>query len=497
MWRMSESLLHQPLSHLLSITDVDASRVPAQWARRVRRVHFVGIGGAGMGGIAEVLHTLGFEVSGSDARASNMTRHLERLGVPVHIGHDSGHVVGCGLLVRSTAIDEDNPEVVAARVAHVPVVPRAQMLAELMRLRLGIAVAGTHGKTTTTSLVASVLAEGGLDPTYVVGGRLNASGVNARLGIGRYLVAEADESDGTFLLLQPVMSVVTNIDADHMETYGGDFSRLKTAFLEFLHHLPFYGRAIVCGDDPTLSAMLPDIAKPVVTYGLGENVELQARDVRADGTSTHFVVVENDAEPLPVTLSLPGEHNVRNALAAIAVARLVGVDDGAVQRALAGFQGIDRRLQVHGARQLACGEILLVDDYAHHPTELVATLSAARAAWPQRRVVVVFQPHRFSRTRDLFEDFAQALSDVDALVMLEVYSAGEEPISGADARALCRAIRSRGRVEPVFADGIETLPEVLEDLLGDGDVLLTLGAGDVGSVPGMLAARWPAVEANA
>ena len=496
---MADSSLQPPplsplLSHLLSITDADASRVPAQWTRRVRRVHFVGIGGAGMGGIAEVLHTLGFEVSGSDARDSNMTRHLSRLGVGVFIGHDAAHVHGCGLLVRSTAIHEDNPEIAAARAAHVPVVPRAQMLAELMRLRLGIAVAGTHGKTTTTSLVASVLAEGGLDPTYVVGGRLNASGVNARLGAGRYLVAEADESDGTFLLLQPVMSVVTNIDADHMETYGGDFARLKAAFLEFLHHLPFYGRAIICGDDPTLAEMLPDIAKPVVTYGLNDDVELRAVDVRADGTRTHFSVVEGGTDKLPVTLNLPGVHNVRNALAAIAVARLVGVDDAAVQRALQGFQGIDRRLQGYGNRQLAGGQILLVDDYAHHPTELAATLSATRAAWPQRRVVVAFQPHRFTRTRDLFDDFAQVLSGADALVMLEVYAAGEVPIAGADSRALCRAIRSRGRVEPVFADSLETLPEVLEAVLHDGDVLLTLGAGDIGSVPATLAARWPVVE---
>jgi UDP-N-acetylmuramate--alanine ligase len=494
---VSEPLLHPPLSHLLSITDADASRVPAQWARRVRRVHFVGIGGAGMGGIAEVLHTLGFEVSGSDARESNMTRHLQRLGAKVFIGHDVGHVHGCGLLVRSTAISEDNPEIVAARATHVPVVPRAQMLAELMRLRLGIAVAGTHGKTTTTSLVASVLAEGGLDPTYVVGGRLNASGVNARLGVGRYLVAEADESDGSFLLLQPVMSVVTNIDADHMETYGGDFARLKAAFLEFLHHLPFYGRAVICADDPTLADLLLDIAKPVVTYGLNDDAELRAIDVRADGTRMHFVVVEGDAEPLPVTLNLPGVHNVRNALAAIAVARLVGVDDAAVQRALQGFQGIDRRLQVYGNRQLATGQILLIDDYAHHPTELAATLSAARAAWPDRRIVIAFQPHRFSRTRDLFDGFAQVLSDADTLVMLDVYAAGEAHITGADSRALCRAIRSRGRVEPVFSDSIETLPGVLEAVLCDGDVLLTLGAGDIGLVPATLAARWPVVEERA
>ena len=491
---MPESLPTQSLAQLLSVTQVDANRVPEEWSRRVRRLHFVGIGGAGMGGIAEVLHTLGFEVSGSDLNASHMTRRLQALGVTVHIGHDAAHVHGCGLLVRSTAIGDDNPEMVAARIAHVPVVPRAQMLAELMRLRLGIAVAGTHGKTTTTSLVASVLAEGGLDPTYVVGGQLNASGVNARLGEGRYLVAEADESDGSFLFLQPIVSVVTNIDADHMETYGGDFSRLKATFLEFLHHLPFYGRAIVCGDDETLMEMLPDIAKPVVTYGLNEGVDVRAVDVQSDGTRTHFVVQEVDRAPLSVTLNLPGLHNVQNALAAVAVARLVGVHDDAVQRALEGFQGIDRRFQTYGERTTPNGQVLLVDDYAHHPTALAATLQAARSAWPTRRMVVVFQPHRFSRTRDLFEDFAQVLSDTDALVMMEVYAAGEATIAGADARALCRGIRSRGRVEPIFADSFESLPQVLEAVLQDADVLLILGAGNIGSLPATLIERWPSAQ---
>jgi len=488
----------EALTHLLSAAEADASRVPAEWARRVRRIHFVGIGGAGMGGIAEVLHTLGFQVSGSDSHAGNMTRHLERLGVRVHIGHDAALVAGCGLLVRSTAISEDNPELAAARELHVPVVPRAQMLAELMRLRLGIAVAGTHGKTTTTSLVASLLAEGGLDPTYVVGGRLNASGVNARLGVGRYLVAEADESDASFLLLQPVMAVVTNIDADHMETYAGDFARLKSTFLEFLHHLPFYGRAVLCADDPTLSAMLPDIAKPVVTYGVDDpHAELRAVDIRADGTRTHFVVENGSAPPLPVTLNLPGMHNVRNALAAVAVARLVGVHDAAVKRGLESFQGIARRLQVYGERQTPAGSVLLVDDYAHHPTEIAATLQAARAAWPGRRIVVAFQPHRYTRTRDLIEDFAASLSEADALLVLEVYAAGETPIAGADARTLCRAIRARGRVDPVFVTGVPALPEVLDGVLAHDDVLLTLGAGDIGTLPGSLAQAWPALEGSA
>jgi len=484
----------EALSHLLSAAESDATRVPAEWARRVRRIHFVGVGGAGMGGIAEVLHTLGFEVSGSDASASNMTRRLAALGVAVHVGHAPDLVNGCGLLVRSTAIAHDNPELVAAREAHIPVVPRAQMLAELMRLRLGIAVAGTHGKTTTTSLVASLLAEGGLDPTYVVGGRLIASGVNARLGAGRYLVAEADESDASFLLLQPVMAVVTNIDADHMETYGGDFARLKATFLEFLHHLPFYGRAVLCADDPTIAAMLDEIAKPVVTYGLDPSAELRAVDVCADGTRTHFTVENGTAAPLPVTLNLPGLHNVRNALAAVAVARLVGVDDTAVKRGLEGFQGIARRLQDCGERAAPVGSVRVVDDYAHHPTELAATVQAVRAAWPGRRVVAVFQPHRYTRTRDLFEDFASALGDVDVLLVLEVYAAGEEPIAGADARTLCRAVRSRGRVEPVFVDPLEALPDVLDGILADGDLVLTLGAGNVGGVPATLCALWPGVE---
>ena len=487
----------EALPHLLSLADSDASRVPSEWARRVRRIHFVGIGGAGMGGIAEVLHTLGFQVSGSDARASNMTRHLERVGVAIHVGHDAALVEGCGLLVRSSAIAEDNPELIAARAAHVPVVPRAQMLAELMRLRLGIAVAGTHGKTTTTSLVASVLAEGGLDPTYVVGGRVNASGVNARLGAGRYLVAEADESDASFLLLQPVMAVVTNIDADHMETYGGDFERLKSTFLDFLHHLPFYGRAVLCSDDETVAGLLPAVAKPVVTYGLEAGAEIRGTRIRADGTRTHFVVENGTAPALPVTLNLPGRHNVRNALAAIAVARLVGVDDAAVARALAGFQGIARRLQSHGERRAPGGTVRLVDDYAHHPREIAATLEAARAAWPERRVVAAFQPHRYTRTRDLMEDFAAALGDADAVVVLEVYPAGEVAIAGADGRTLCRAIRTRGKVDPVFVPELAEARAVLADVLHDGDVLLTLGAGDIGNLPGELTAAWPAAEARA
>jgi UDP-N-acetylmuramate--alanine ligase len=476
----------ESIKNLLSATQPDASRVPVEWARSVRRVHFTGIGGAGMGGIAEVLHTLGFEVSGSDIGANAMTRHLGERGVNIFIGHDAAHVQGCGLVVRSTAIGDDNVEMVAARELHVPVVPRAQMLAELMRLRLGIAVAGTHGKTTTTSLVASVLAEGGLDPTYVIGGRLIASGANARLGQGRYLVAEADESDASFLLLSPVMSVVTNIDADHMDTYGGDFEQLKATFMEFLHHLPFYGRAVLCLDDPVVAELLPSIAKPVVTYGIDSAADLRAVDIRADGTRTHFVVENGSAAPMPVTLNLPGLHNVQNALAAVAVARLVGVSDDSVQRGLSAFRGIGRRLQQYGTLRTPGGRVLLVDDYAHHPRELAATLQAVRAAWPDRRLVLVFEPHRYSRTRDLFEDFTQVLSQADVLLVLEVYPAGEAPIAGADARTLCRAVRGRGRVDPVFVSDLDAVQAALCDVTREGDLVLTAGAGSIGGVPARL-----------
>jgi UDP-N-acetylmuramate--alanine ligase len=384
--------------------------------KRVRRVHFIGIGGAGMGGIAEVLHTLGFQVSGSDIGVNAMTRRLEGLGVCIDIGHDAHHVEGCEVVVITTAIAEDNAELVSARERHIPVVPRAQMLAELMRFRHGIAVAGTHGKTTTTSLVASVLAEGGLDPTYVIGGRLIGSGVNARLGASRYLVAEADESDASFLCLQPMMAVVTNIDADHLETYGGDFQRLTQTFLDFLHRLPFYGQAVLCYEDPT--------------YGFSDEADVYATDVHHQGTRSHFRVHHRDRDDChDMVLSLPGRHNVLNALAAIAVARELDVDDGAVGRALAGFQGIARRSQDYGQRLSPAGHITLVDDYAHHPREIAATLQAARSSWPERRLVVVFQPHRYTRTRDLFEDFSQVLSEVDALVMLDVYPAGETPVA--------------------------------------------------------------------
>ncbi|MCP5150553.1 MAG: UDP-N-acetylmuramate--L-alanine ligase [Ectothiorhodospiraceae bacterium] len=459
--------------------------------RRVRRVHLVGIGGAGVGGIAEVLHTLGFAVSGSDLRDSNMTRRLRALGVTVWVGHAAEHVDGCDVLVVSSAVAEDNPELEAARARHIPVVPRAQMLAELMRFRYGIAVAGTHGKTTTTSLVASVLSEGGLDPTYVIGGRLNRGGTNARLGAGSYLVAEADESDASFLFLQPMMAVVTNVDADHMSTYGGEFTRLRAAFLEFLHHLPFYGLAVLCHDDATIRDLLPEVAKPVLTYGFDRRADLRATHVRQSGLRTRFRVAR-PGEPrwLDVQLNLPGRHNVQNALAAIGIAMELEVPEEAILSALAGFEGIGRRLQLHGDIDLGGARITLVDDYAHHPRELAATLQAARAAWPDRRLLVVFQPHRYSRTRDLFEDFAQVLAEVEALVVLEVYPAGESPIAGADARALCRAVRARGRVDPVFCPRVDNLADLLPDIVADGDVVLTLGAGDIGTAAPELAARW-------
>jgi len=472
----------------------NAGHAPADhdvWMRRVRRVHFIGIGGAGMGGIAEVLHTLGFEVSGSDLHANAMTQRLQNLGVRIDTGHDPHHVEGCEVVVTTTAISEDNAELASARKRHIPVVPRAQMLAELMRFRHGIAVGGTHGKTTTTSLVASVLAEGGLDPTYVIGGRLIGSGVNARLGASRYLVAEADESDASFLYLQPMMAVVTNIDADHLETYGGDFQRLTRTFLDFLHRLPFYGQAILCYEDPTIRELLPEIAKPVTTYGFSEKADVFATDVRHQGPRTHFRVHRSDRDQaLDVVLNLPGRHNVLNALAAISVARELDVDDAAVARALAGFQGIARRFQDYETLRSPAGPVHLIDDYAHHPREIAATVQAVRASWPDRRLVVVFQPHRYTRTRDLFEDFSQALSEVDALVMLDVYPAGEAPIGGADGRTLCRAIRARGRVDPVFVDRLDELPGILPGVLAAGDVLLVLGAGDIGTVAPELAGLW-------
>jgi UDP-N-acetylmuramate--alanine ligase len=455
--------------------------------QRMRRIHFVGIGGAGMGGIAEVMHNLGYEVSGSDLQMSAMTQRLQDLGVKIYIGHAAENVSDCDVLVVSTAVNEDNPELQAAHAARIPVVPRAEMLAELMRFRFGIAVAGTHGKTTTTSLIASILGEAELDPTFVIGGKLNSAGVHARLGESEYLVAEADESDASFLYLQPVLAVVTNIDADHMQTYEGDFNRLRQTFIDFLHHLPFYGLAVMCMDDDAVRDVLPKVTRPVCTYGTHPDADIRAVDIQQDVACTRFTLLRKDAEPLVVTLNMPGTHNVMNALAAIAISLELGVEDGAIQRALESFQGIGRRFQINGEIQTPAGKVLHVDDYGHHPRELEATLQAARMAWPDRRLVVVFQPHRYTRTRDLFEDFSRVLSETDVLLMLEVYAASEEPIAGADARTLCRAIRARGQVDPVFVERIEELPRALNAVLNDGDVLLTLGAGNIGAIAAQLA----------
>ncbi len=450
---------------------------------RVGRLHFVGIGGSGMGGIAEVLLHLGYEVSGSDIARNAVTERLERAGARICIGHAPEQVDGASVLVVSSAIKEDNPELVAAREQRIPVIPRAEMLAELMRFKEGIAVAGTHGKTTTTSLIASILAEGGLDPTFVIGGRLNSTASHSHLGEGRYLVAEADESDASFLYLQPMLSVVTNIDADHLSTYGGDFGNLRQVFVEFLHHLPFYGLAVLCQDDPGVRSILAQVTRPIMTYGIEQPADVRAHNIEHVGTASRFQVSLPGRERLlPVELNMPGRHNVLNALAAIAVAWQLGVGDEAIQRALRQFQGVGRRFQVAGEFDTARGRVLVVDDYGHHPTEVAATLAAVRQAWPERRTVLVFQPHRYTRTRDLFEDFAQVLSEADVLLMLDVYPANEAPIAGADGRALCRAIRARGKVDPIFVEAPEDLFETLDNVLADGDVVVTQGAGNVGAL---------------
>ncbi len=461
---------------------------------KVSHIHFVGIGGAGMSGIAEVLLNLGFQISGSDLGNNPATQRLAGLGAVVHQGHDASFIGQADVVVVSTAVAESNPEVQAARAARVPVVPRAMMLAELMRLKQGIAVAGTHGKTTTTSLTASILAEAGLDPTFVIGGKLNSAGTHAALGRGEFIVAEADESDASFLYLQPVLAVVTNIDHDHMETYGQDFERLKTAFVDFLEHLPFYGTAVVCLDDPNVQAILPRVTKPVVTYGTHPDALVRAVDIRAAGGRMHFGVDIHpsrgrpDARRLQVELNLPGLHNVLNALAAITIAVEVGAPYPAMLKALSAFTGVGRRFQRYGEFTLAGGgTFTLVDDYGHHPVEMAATLAAARGAFPGRRLVLAFQPHRYTRTRDLFEDFVQVLSSVDALYLADVYAAGEAPIIAADGRALARAVRVLGRVEPVFVQGPAELPEALLGGLQAGDVVITMGAGSVGQVAPKLA----------
>jgi UDP-N-acetylmuramate--alanine ligase len=454
---------------------------------KVKRVHFVGIGGAGMSGIAEVLVTQGYQVTGSDLAESAVTRRLVRLGATIAVGHAAQNVAAADVVVVSTAVAADNPEVVAARERGVPVVPRALMLAELMRLKQGIAVAGTHGKTTTTSLIASVLAEGGLDPTFVIGGRLLSADANARLGKGEFLVAEADESDASFLYLSPVLAVVTNIDADHMETYGHDFGRLKRAFVDFLQRLPFYGVAVVCVDDGNVREILPEVTKPLVTYGLAEDADLQATDVVNLGGRMRFVARASGQPDLTIELALAGVHNVRNALAAIAVGRETGVGDTAIAAALADFKGVGRRFQRYGDVRLeGGGAYTLIDDYGHHPVEMEVTLAAVRASFPGRRLVLAFQPHRFTRTRDLFEDFVRVLSQADVVLLSEVYPAGEAPIVAADGRALTRALRVAGKVEPVFVEDIADLPATLQGLARDGDVVLTMGAGSIGGTPQQL-----------
>jgi UDP-N-acetylmuramate--alanine ligase len=456
---------------------------------RIRHLHFVGVGGAGMSGIAEIMANLGYSVSGSDQRASEVTRRLEGLGVKVFIGHRAEQAEGADAVVVSTAIDEANPEIRTARARRVPVVRRAEMLAELMRFYYGVAVAGTHGKTTTTSLVASVLAEGGLDPTFVIGGRLNSAGAHARLGTSRYLVAEADESDASFLYLQPMLSVLTNIDADHMRTYGNDFNRLRATFAEFLHHLPFYGLAVVCVDDDEVRALAPLIPRPMRTYGTRPEADVRALEIRQAGLRNHFEVAVAGGPSFPVELNLPGRHNVLNALAAITVGLELGVEVTAIQQALSAFQGIGRRFVVSELTDAAGRRLTLVDDYGHHPRELAATLEAARSGWPGRRLVLVFQPHRYTRTQEQFEDFVAVLSTAEILVLCEVYPAGEAPIPGADGRSLSRAVRARGQVDPVFAADLDEVPKVLGNLLEDGDLVLTLGAGDIGA----LAARLPSL----
>ncbi len=451
--------------------------------RRINHIHLIGIGGAGMAGIAEVLLNLGYQVQGSDQRKSAATERLARMGATIFIGHAASHVAGADVVVASTAIAAGNPERVAAEQARLPIVQRAEMLAELMRFRQGIAVAGTHGKTTTTSLVASVLAEGGLDPTFVIGGQLKSAGSNARLGSGRYLVAEADESDASFLHLQPVMAIVTNIDNDHLGTHGGDFDKLKQSFVEFLHNLPFYGLAVLCTDDANIAELLPRVGRPVLSYGLQPDADIRAVELERSASGSRFTVLRPaPAGALAIDLALPGLHNVLNALAAIAVATELAVPDAAIQKALRGFAGIGRRLELVADGALPMGRITIVDDYGHHPTEIAATLDAVRQGWPDRRLVLAFQPHRYTRTQDLIDDFGRVLSATDVLLVTEVYAAGEQPIANADGRAVCRAVRSRGQIEPVFVEDVQDLAAALVGVLQDGDVLLTMGAGSIGAV---------------
>ena len=453
--------------------------------RRIRGIHFIGIGGAGMGGIAEVLINQGYKISGSDLGKNTVTERLTSLGADISFGHMPNNILGVDVVVVSSAIADDNPEIIAARERRIPIVPRAEMLAELMRFRHGIAIAGTHGKTTTTSLLASIYSEGGLDPTFVIGGLLNSAGTNARLGRSRFLIAEADESDASFLHLQPMVSVVTNIDADHMDTYGGDFSVLRETFIQFLHNLPFYGLAVLCVDNETVRDIIPEVTRPLVTYGFSDDADYQAVNFRQKGNRSFFTAKrrQGNAE-LDIELNLPGEHNVLNALAAVAVATEDGVDEDAIITALSEFEGIGRRFEAHGEMQLASakGSIQLIDDYGHHPTEVAATIKAVRNGWPEKRLVMIYQPHRYTRTRDLYEDFANVLSEVDVLLLLDIYSAGEEVIPGADSRSLCRTIRMRGHIEPIFVEDQIALEKVIGDVLEDGDLVLTQGAGNIGTL---------------
>lgn len=457
--------------------------------RRIKKIHFVGIGGAGMCGIAEVLLNTGYAISGSDIRASKVTQRLEAMGATIFIGHADTNIAGVDVVVCSSAVKDDNPEILGAREFRIPVVPRAEMLAELMRYRHGIAVAGTHGKTTTTSLIASIFAEAGLDPTFVIGGLLNSAGTNARLGESRFLVAEADESDASFLHLQPMISVITNIEADHMATYENDFGRLKKTFIEFLHNLPFYGMAVLCIDDDVVREILPQVGRSILTYGFSDDADFSIKAVNKQNLRSTFTVERpGGLSSLPITINVPGDHNILNATAAIAVATDEGVNDAAIQAGLENFQGVGRRFQLYGEFDIDQGSVLLVDDYGHHPTEVAATISAARQAWPERRLLMIYQPHRYTRTKDLFEDFVKVLSTVDALVLLEVYSAGEDPIIGADGRTLSGSIRSRGQVDPIFVDDIKQVASVLQGVMQPGDVVLTQGAGNVGALAVELAA---------
>ncbi len=459
--------------------------------RRINTIHFVGIGGAGMCGIAEVLYNQGYQITGSDIKDSAVTKRLKSLSMTIFIGHDAKNVADADVIVVSSAIDKTNPEIQAALMARLPVVRRADMLGELMRYRHSIAVAGAHGKTTTTSLLTMMLTEAGLDPTYVIGGKLNASGKNASLGQSRYLVAEADESDASFLSLRPMAAIVTNIDEDHMETYGNDFNKLKQAYIQFLQNMPFYGLAVLCGDDPELSSMIDDIARPVLTFGLQEHNDVRGVNLVVDGVKTHFTVLRKDRDPLPLTLNIPGEHNVYNALAAITLATDEGVNDDAIIQAVSKFAGVGRRFEHQADVVYDGGNVLLIDDYGHHPTEVAATIKAARQSYPDRRLVMMFQPHRYSRTRDCFDDFVKVLSEVDELLLLDVYSAGETPIQGADTKSLARSIRSRGQVDPVLLsiDDKDQIAQVLKNILKANDMLITQGAGNVGQISLDLAAN--------